>query len=265
MKHILLFGLLFSLVLFGGCDSENFDLDGERNVGVVTVISDVNPALFIDGSLESSSVKFVVSDETKVAFDKAYVVISLNDGMQRLKIKEISSLPATVTITAEEAITQVGKTISDITTEDYFVLEVVTESKGKVTRSNAAITVRVVCPFDAELAKGDFSSSSAADDWGSGDITIEADPENPYKVYVHGLPELEGADGDSPLEMTIDPLSFVVKAGKSKVATEAFGYDNLSFAGSGVFNSCTGTFDLLLTVTVDQGSFGSMKFVFTKK
>lgn len=269
MKHILLFSFLFSIVLLSGCDNESMDIDAERNTGIAPLISDVNPSLFIDGSLESSSVKFVVSDKDNISFDKAYVVVSLKSDTidiksQRIKIKEIKELPDTVTITATEAITAVGKTIANTSTTDYFVFEIVTENNGRTFYSNAVLAVRVLCPFDDELAKGDFSSS--ADKWESGNITIETDSEDPYKVYVYGLAELEGVEGNGePLVMIINPLSFTVEAEKVIVAESAFGYDNLAFEGKGMFNSCEGVFTMRLEATVAQGSFGGINFTFTKK
>ncbi len=263
MKNILLFSLLFSLVLFSSCESGSIELEGDRNIGVVPVISDVNPALFVDGSLESSTVKFVVSDETKAAFDKAYIVMSMNGENQRLKIKDIADFPETVTISAVEVATVFNKKIDEISTKDYFSLEIITEVDGRATRSNAALTVRVVCPYDPELAIGIFTVVSSG--WEGGDITIEADDEDPYKVYVHGLAELEGADEVGSLEMTIDPLSFVVRAGKNKIADTFYGYDDLSLEGNGFFDSCNGVYTLSLEPTVAQGSFGLTSFTFTKK
>ncbi len=122
----------------------------------------------------------------------------------------------------------------------------------------------MVCPFDATLAVGKFSSSSGGF-WEDGDITIEADSEDPYKVYVSGLPELEGAVSNGVLEMNINPLSFVVSVVKGIVAEDFYGYDDLSFAGYGLFDSCNGVYTLNLTATVVQGSFGTGSFVFTKK
>lgn len=213
--------------------------------------------------MESSTVKFVVSDETKADFDEAYIVMSMNGKNQRLKIKDIAGFPETVTISAVEVAAVFDKKIDEISTKDYFSLEVITEVDGRTTRSNAALTIRVVCPYDPELAVGTFAVVS--DGWAGGDITIEADDEDPYKVYVHGLAELEDADEVGPLEMTINPLSFVVQAGKNKIADTFYGHDDLSLEGNGFFDSCNGVYTLSLEPTVALGSFGLKSFTFTKK
>lgn len=263
MKRIFLIGLLFSFVFLMGCD-ESEDPTGARNVGIVSTISDVNPAIYISGELEESFVSFVADIGEGVSFDEAYVVGSYNGVSQREKIVNISSFPAEVVVTAAEVAQALGLSLGEIESQDYFVLEVVTVSNGITTRSNGGLTVRVVCPFDPALTFGSYSAVSA--DWGvNGGITIEADEEDPYKVYVYGLAELDGLTGDvGPLVMHINPLSFDVTADKSVLASSAFGYTNIAYAGSGVFNSCTGTYEMLFAITVDQGSFGSYEFTLTK-
>lgn len=263
MKSIFLMSLIFSFIFFIGCDDKE-DPAGDRNVGVVSTISDVNPAIYISGELDESYVRFVADIEEGTSFEDAYIVGSFNGVSQRTKIVNISSFPAEIILSAEDVAQALGLALNDIKSEDYFVFEVITVSDGLTTRSNGGLTVRVVCPFDPSLTFGSFTASSAG--WGAnGGITIEADEEDPYTVYVYGLAELDGLTGDvGPLVMHINPLSFAVTADKSVLASVAFSYTNIAYAGSGVFNSCTGTYEMLFAITVDQGSFGSYAFTLSK-
>lgn len=263
MKRIFLLSLVFSFAFLMGCDDSE-DPAGTRNEGIVSTISDVNPAIYISGELDESFVSFIADVEEGTAFDEAYIVGSYNGVSQRARIKDITSFPAEVELTAEEVAQALGLTLGDIESEDYFVFEIVTVINGLTTRSNGGLTVRVVCPFDPALTFGSFTAASS--DWGvNGGITIEADDEDPYTVYVNGLAELDGLSGDvGPLVMHINPLSFEVTADKSVLASVAFSYTNIAYAGSGVFNSCTGAYEMLFAITVDQGSFGSYAFTFSK-
>ena len=57
------------------------------------------------------------------------------------------------------------------------------------TRSNAILRVSVACAYEGPLATGSYHSVSS--DWISeGNITITADPEDPYTVFVSVLQQL---------------------------------------------------------------------------
>jgi hypothetical protein len=267
MKHIIFLSLLFSVVLFTACETDNDDPAGRRSVGIVGTIADVNPAIFIDGELEESFTSFVLDIPENTSFDEAYVVASYNGVSQRVRIKDVDAFPAEITITTQEAADVLGITLDKISSkeDDFFVFELVTVSNGVVSRSNAAVTIRVVCPFDPAMTIGGYTAVSS--DWGAnGGITIEADEEDPYTLYVYGLAELDGLTGDGgPLVMKINPLSFDVTADKKVLASSAFsGYTDIAYAGNGVFNSCNGAYEMLFAISVAQGNFGSFAFTFSR-
>src|SRR5690554_4760970 len=263
MKSRYILGLLMGLFVLVGCEDSE-DPVGLRDVGVVTSLSDINPALFVFGELDDSYVNFVVAKEEGVTVDEAYIVGSHNGTSQRTKIKDLGDLPAEVNVTAVEVDEDLSIELSEIKSGDFFVLEVITVSDGVLTRSAGSLRVRVVFSFDPAVSFGAYTAASS--DWGvNGGITLTADEEDPFTIYVSGLAALDGVTEDlGPLVMKIDPLSFNVVAEKSTLASSAFGYTGFSYAGSGTFDSCTGTYQMLMSITVDQGSFGSFEFTFTK-
>ncbi len=266
MKKIILFGLIATMVFaFASCETEVDDPAGLRGVGFTATISDVNPAIFIDGDLDVSYVKFTVDIQEDAVFDEAYIVVSYNSVSQRTRMMDVSSFPAEITITAQQAATALGLSLNDIKSEDYFVFELELKSDGRVTRSNGGVTVRVVCPFDPALAVGSYTAVSAS--WGvNGNVTLVADENDPYKINVYGLAELDGLEEDKgPLVMNINPFNFEVNAPRAVLATTVWlGYTDLAYQGFGEFNSCTGEYSMTFTITVSAGSYGARGFTLTR-
>jgi len=266
MKKYKIFGLIFSLVLLlSACETDVVDPAGIRGVGFAGTITDANPAIFVDGDLDISYVQFTVDVQEGAVYDDAYIVVSYNSVSQRTRIKDVSSFPAEINITAEEAAAALGMSINDVASEDYFVFELELVADGKVTRSNAGLTVRVVCPFDPALAVGSYNAVSAG--WAvNGNVTLEADEDDPYTIKVYGLAALDGLDEDQgPLVMHINPLNFEVTAPRAVLATEVWlGYTDLAYQGFGEFNSCTGAYEMSFTITVSAGSYGAYNFTLTR-
>lgn len=268
MKTYKLIAFLAAMVFtFSACETEVEDPAGERGVGLVTTITGVDPAIFVDGDLDISYVQFTANAQTDATFDEAYVVVSFNGVSQRQRLKDIASFPSVINITAVEAVTALGMSIGDVEAQDYFVFEIETKVGGKITRSNGGLTVRVVCPFDEELSVGSYTAVSAA--WGvNGGITLVADEADPYTIYVSGLCTIDGVVEDlGPLVMHINPFNFKVVADKTVLASVVTwnpAYTNMAYAGTGEYNSCTGSYTMLFNITVDQGSFGNFAFTFTK-
>jgi len=154
--------------------------------------------------------------------------------------------------------------LADVKLNDEFTFEVVTIKNGKKYYSNAAIVAPVVCAYDPAFVSGSYHAHS--DDWGSdGDVTITVDPNNPFIVYVAGLEAIEGLNEDKgPLKMVINSTNFAVTAVHTVLASDAWGYHNIAYEGSGKLNTCDGTYTMLYKITVDEGSFGSFNFVLTK-
>jgi len=122
----------------------------------------------------------------------------------------------------------------------------------------------VACAFDKNLTVGSYHSVSAS--WNtSGNVTFTDDPNNPYTIFVAGLETLDNLIEDKgPLVMHIDPVTYAVKADKTVLATDAFGYHNIAYSGSGTYNSCDGSFAMTFDISVDEGDFGNFGFTMTK-
>lgn len=267
MKKVKIFSIIFSFILlFVSCETEVIDPAGIRGINAVTAIVDVNPAIFIDGALETSYVEFMLESDSKTGPKKGYIVASYNGTTQKKRLKDVN-IPEKVNITAKEAIDALGMSIDDVSAMDYFVFEVAIDVDGETYYSNGAVTVKVVCPFDPELTYGNYTAYSSPDEWDTeGDIEITVDSEDPYTVYVSGLAAIDGLVEDGgPLVMHINQYNFEVTAPKVVLASTAWSYTNIAFAGSGEYNSCTGEYVMRFSITVDQGSFGSFIYSFTRK
>lgn len=266
MKTYKLLGLIAAMVIgFASCETEVIDPAGNRAISAVTSFTDVNPAIFIDGALDDGYVQFTVNAEEGATFEEAYLVVSHNGTTQKKKLKDITKFGEPTKVTAVEAASALGMSVAEIKVLDYFVFEVQVKIGGVVYCSNGALTSKVVCPFSPSLAVGSYAATSNA--WGeSGDVTITADPEDEYTVFVTGLPDVLGSPDDGePLVMHINPLNFAVTAEKALITSSFSGYDNLNFEGAGEYNSCDGTYVMRLAATVDQGSFGTIDFTFKRK
>lgn len=77
--------------------------------------------------------------------------------------------------------------------------------------------------------------------------------------------ELDGEVEDlGPLKMTIDPITFAVKAEKTALGSDFDVYHNVSYQGTGIFGTCDGKYTMSFTITVDEVSFGLYSFTFTR-
>jgi hypothetical protein len=264
MKRQEIFGLILILTLAAGGCTKLKDPAGERNAAAVPVISDVNPGIFDSKDLVNSYVEFKVSLDPGVQAEKASIQASYDNNGQRTEVAQVTSFPATVRIVSGDVLQKLGLAPADIANGDVFNLEVLLTSGGLSTRSNAILNVPVACGFEKTLSVGSYHSVSA--DWNSsGNITLAASPDDPYTILVTGIEAIEGAVEDKgPLVMHIDPATFNVTAGKSVIASDFFGYHNVAYEGTGVYNSCDGSYEMLFDISVDEGDFGVYNFTFTR-
>ncbi|HPJ59107.1 MAG TPA: hypothetical protein PLV06_03390 [Bacteroidales bacterium] len=246
-----------------GCE-ELPDPAGTRGLGVVPVVSEPNPGIYINGSA-SSYISFEVDYLSGTSADKTEVVVSHGKNFERVKLEELTTFPATITYTLGEAVDAIGIPLSSVLAGDVIYFEVVTTVDGVITRSNAAQAIPVVCNYDPALAAGNYHAVSA--DWQvDGAVTITVDPVDQYKVYVAGLSELDGLTEDlGPLVMHISPATLKVTADRTVLASDAFGYHNFAYEGSGTFNSCNGKYTMSFIISVDEGSWGANAFTLTRQ
>lgn len=265
MKKYKILAFIFAFtLLISSCEDTFENLVEARGVAVVPVLSDVNPA-FYTTDLSGSFVKFTVALEEGNRVDAAEVQVTYKG--KTVVLQDIPSFPATITVAATDAMTALGLTESDVAVDDFFLIQVVTTSGGISSRSLASLKVFVTCEFDPVLTEGSYHVVSTS--WEvEGDVTLIADPANPYLIGVHGLFEMEGgAPNDNVLYLNINPSNFSVSGEKTILGpTAPWGqYNDYAYTPvSGLYKSCTGSFEMKFGITVAQGGFGSFDFVFTK-
>lgn len=265
MKRIKTIGLvIIAFMIISGCE-EAKDPAGRRNAAVVPVISDINPGIFDSKDLQNSYVEFVIDLVPGTQVDKVVVVGSYQDNLERIEMTNVTTFPSTVRIQSADAAQKLGIALDDIQNGDVFLFELLAVADGMTTRSNAILRVSVACAFDGALATGSYHS--VCPEWPSeGNITITADPEDPYTLYVVGLAAIEGLDEDQgPLVMHIDPATFAVTADPAVIASDYFGYGPISYVGDGVYSSCDGSYTMYFDIAVGgYGSQGIFRFDFTR-
>ena len=265
MKQYKILTILFAFTLIiSGCDDTNENLVGSRGVAIVPTISDINPA-FYTTDFANSYVKFTVDLEDGDTVDAAEVQVTFKG--QTAVLQSIESFPATITLPGLEVINALGLTESDVEVDDYFLYHVVTTKGDVSSRSLAALKVFVTCEFDPLLTVGSYHVIS--EDWEvEGDVTLTADPTDPFLIGISGLYKMEGgAPNDNVLYLHINPSNFSVTHEKTRLGTSApwGSYTNYYYGPvNGLYKSCTGSFEMTFSITVDEGGFGNYNFVFTK-
>jgi hypothetical protein len=266
MKKYIITGLIF-ILMSGTFSCEKLkDPAGERNVAGVPAITDLNPGIFDSKDLVNSFVEFKLNLQSGFTAEKVVIIASYNNSNEWTDITEITNFPATVRLVSGNVIQQLGLAQGDIANGDVFTFQVEFTENGKNYFTNSVINVPVACAFDPALTKGSYHSVSA--EWVTdGNVTITASPTDPYTIYVAGLETIDGNVEDlGPLVMHINPITYAVTAVKTTlVSTVSWGpYHNLAYAGTGVYNSCNGTYEMNFEITVTEGLFGTFGFTMTK-
>jgi hypothetical protein len=217
------------------------------------------------------------------------LMVSLNDDPEKsvAVVSNITSWPVTYNFTISNlvdilpSVNNVGELVAgdyfrfyaNITLEDGTVVNgndtlYVAYSSGiaNLPGSSTNVVYPIACGYDPAISTGSYHSYSAPDQWASaGDITITADPDDNTTVYVTGIEALEGlVEDQGPLVMHIDPTTFEVTADHSVIASNAFGYHNIAYEGSGTYDSCTGKYTMSFNISVDEGDYGAFTFTFTR-
>ncbi len=267
MKKFKLFSLIAALILIvTACDTKVVDPAGDRDVAPVPGIVDLNPATFDVYDLDNSFIKFtLVLDDSRVS--EAKVLVSYKGDKRRVEIAKVTSFPQDLQIKVKDVAAQLGMQLADVKAADVFNFEVQTIVGGETYFSSAAFNAAVVCGYEIDNVTGSYHAFS--DDWGlDDDVTIVADPNNEYILYVHGLASVEGLVEIAPLKLIVNDKNFSVTAEKTVLAAdvEPWGlpYTGYFYEGSGELNTCDGTYTMNFTIGVDQGTWGLQAFVFTK-
>jgi len=222
------------------------------------------------------------------------MVVMARDFSKQYLLQSITSVPSSITISGADIVAAIPELASsaDISAGDEFYVFGNVEltdgtylpgmlADGTIALSSANknivgilkdgavpdVRIAVPCAFDPALAVGSYHAVSA--DWGAaGDVTVTADPNDAFKVYVSGFETMEGLVEDKgPLPMFIKS-NYSVDVPKyvfvSSLAPWGLPYTNLSYGGGGTYNTCDGSYILTMEVRVDQGGFGSYTWTLTR-
>lgn len=260
--------LLTLMIILGltlaGCEEQLDDPAGDRNViGATPVIENLNPSIFLAADKENTYVAFDVTAGDSDLTMEGVLEVSYDGGMERAQLQEIT-IPATgIEVALTDVATALGKTTADMEGGAYVNIEVLTKSGDKYFRSAAAVNPLIACDYVSADYVGTANAESSG--WGvNGPVEITVDPTDEYTLLVAGLETIDGLNEDGgPLPLVIDPASYAITVPKTMLATNAWGYDNLSYEGTGTLNTCSQDIQITVEITVDQGSFGSYTFNIT--
>lgn len=258
--------LLVTLSIVIGCEDTNENLVGDRGVGVVPTISNISSEAIYN--FASDMFTFTVDSLPEgVTVDKAEIEIVYGDYSGTLM--EISSFPADVEFSAAEILSTLGITEDDVVLGTSIYVYVLTTNQGVASRSYAAVKLSIPCEFDPTLAYGNYNVES---DWyatGGGSISIAKDDSDPYVVHVSDL-EVTGDEGlvedNGPLELVINSEDYSVSCEYQLISSDAWGYGPMYYEGTGIFNSCSGEYKMVFTISLpDIGYSDTYPYVFTRK
>lgn len=258
---------LIAILYIAGCNTYENPVQ-ERGANVAPVMSDPSPAYFTD-NIEESYVQFDLSLSPGETVDKASIEISR--GSKSAILKDVTLPVKGLKVTASEVLSALGISTGDYKLGDVFILNVLTTKSGTTTRSAAAFSIPVVCYFAPFMLTGDFYYESA--DWDEeGSITIEADPDDPMKLYIYGMMESQGLTGNgNPIEINVNPNNFSITGPRCIIATNLgeWGlpqYTNHAYqAVSGTYSACDDMYRISFNISVDQGGWGNNVFIFTRE
>lgn len=291
--------LIVGVMLLNGCETDtNGPMpDTFEEAGVAYMVLDESSSGLINlNDVDAFNFAGSIDLLFEPAYDKLTLMVAYNGDHDNagILVDNITSTPHDFSVSMSDVISAVSSigSVDDVEIGDYFIFYVNVTIGGKVypvykmvagkairtigsgvisslaalEGSDALTDVRidVPCGYDVEKVTGDYIAYSGP--WlVEGPITITADPEDPFVVYVSGLAELDGlVEDQGPLKMIIDPNSYNVSAPKQALATEVWlGYKDLSYGGSGRLNTCNGVYTMDFEITVNLGSYGSYPFTFT--
>jgi len=265
MKEIRKIGLIITLLLIINSCEELPDPAGLRGVAVVPAIEDVDPGIFDSKDLENTYIQFVITVPEGSAPEKISVMGSFRNNFERVVLSEYTTYPATVMIKAADAAQKLGVSPDNIMNGDVFTFELLTKANNLSTYSTAVLKIPVACAYDVALATGEYHAVS---DWPSeNDVTIAADPDDPYTIFITDLGAIDGITEDKgPFVLHINPATFKITCETKTLSSDYYGYGAVTYSGYGVFSSCDGAYSLYIDISVGAyGSQGVYLFELTRK
>lgn len=263
MKNII--KLLSLIIIFGfsitGCETELADPAGDRNLIEATpVIENLDPSIFLAADKANTYVAFDVTLGDVTGTIDGILEVSYDGGMERAQLSAFT-IPATgLEVSLADVATALGISTDDMEGGKYVNIEVLTKAGDKYLRSSASVNPLIACDYVPADYVGTPNAESAG--WGvNGPVTVTVDPTDQYTLLVAGLETIDGlVEDQGPLPLIINPASYAITVPRTVLASVAWSYTNIAYAGTGSLNTCSREINLNITISVDQGTFGTYAF-----
>ncbi len=293
---IILIIVLLLFISFPGCKKDDGPI---RSSVIINDVPAVTTSIQSSGSqaidllnLAAFSGKFQVSTYFQGATppDKVDIVVRKNGSSSNVKVfkKDVTTIPATFSVTAAEIATLFGAPIAlgdayDFAPDLYVGVkkyEAFPASIGTqaVTPNNSGIQAypgfsqfarfAAICAYDPAVYEGDFLVvSDGFGDFSPGEVVKFTKISNNSFSFINPY-----VTSPLPIIVTINTLNNQATIAKQKVGNAftwqlAYTNPNMAVAASGtsVVAPCSKTITLAIAYTVDQGSFGTYTLVLKKK
>jgi len=263
IKRLLTLIIILGLTL-PGCETKIDDPTGERNLIAATpVIENLDPSIFLASDKANTFVAFDVTSGAGGQSMDAMIEVSYDGGQQRAKLQEFTIPVTGLEVALTDVATALGLSVDALQGGAYVNIEVLTKSGDKYYRSAAAVNPLIACEYISADYVGTANAQSAG--WGvNGPVTVTLDPDDEYTLLVAGLETIDGlVEDQGPLPLIINPASYAITVPRTVLASDAWGYTNIAYEGTGSLNTCSQAISLNIKISVDQGSFGTYAFTIT--
>ena len=285
-KYFSIIVAIFALVVITSCTDEGMDFDTFGGKGRTFVH-------FVKGS-ETMSVE-LEEVETALHSVEIFMASTVKSDAARSYTLTVtsSSIPAavegthftlssqTITIPAGQYSGSVTLTVISENLQKYPVTAVLSINNDEAISWGKSISVSMnrydLCEFNTSMLVGKFDWVSAS--WHeAGNVTLEADPDDPYKIYIAGIPAEDLTWNGNKIELTVQP--WVEGAGMTQLSvtgtktiiaddTAEWGpedtYDNLAYeVRTGSYSICNASYTITFRISCDLGAFGDFEFIFSK-
>jgi hypothetical protein len=262
--------LLTLMILLGltlsGCETKFGDPAGERDLIPATpLIENLDPSIFLAADKANTYVAFDVTLGNVQGSVDGMIEVSYDGGQQRAQLQEFTIPSTGIEVALADVADAIGMSVDDMEGGAYVNIEILTKAGDKYYRSSAAVNPLIACNYVSADYVGTPNAQSSG--WGvNGPVTVTVDPADPtgYTLLVAGLETIDGLNEDQgPLPLVINPASYAITVPKTVLASDAWGYHNIAYQGSGTLNTCSQDITLNIKITVDEGTFGTYTFYIT--
>lgn len=273
MKKYILFLTAFFALMLTTCVDEGMEFDTNGGKGLAFVHF-VGRSQIISTELDAvadHTITITVASTAKSEQARNFT-ISVDPSSTAIEGTHYNLSSKSVTIPAGQHTGSVTLTVVIDNLIKPVLNAIFTLESGEVIDYGKSMTVAMnrfdLCDFDVSMLVGNFNYGS--EDWEEwGDLILEADPDDPYKVYILGIPSEDITWNGNKIELIIDPEDLTVTGSAVVVAddTSEWGlpYHNLAFEPvSGVFDICSGEYIIDFKIFVTEGNFGTFEFIFNK-